>query len=200
MTNTLPSKNGSTQRPERSGSESAVGLQKYKRSPTGLGLGLLTPPARSGIPGQVRTASSTQPRPAPRRQGGVLLTRRNEPHLQARSGRRQAPDPAQAKWGRLLRPDPRRRAEDDRPDGRGVRRGVAAPRRPRCRRRRCPSRRPHRQGHRDRRHRDQHPGGLRRDRGQPEHGHPMHSSRRPSRTATWVSRCRSSRLAVSPPR
>jgi alkylation response protein AidB-like acyl-CoA dehydrogenase len=43
MTNTLPSKNGSTQRPERSGSESAVGLQKYKRSPTGLGLGLLTP-------------------------------------------------------------------------------------------------------------------------------------------------------------
>ena len=43
MTNTLPSTTGAKQRPKRSGSESAVGLQKYKRSPTGLGLALLTP-------------------------------------------------------------------------------------------------------------------------------------------------------------
>jgi alkylation response protein AidB-like acyl-CoA dehydrogenase len=43
MTNTLPSTNGSKQRPSRSGSESAVGLQKHKRSPTSMGLALLTP-------------------------------------------------------------------------------------------------------------------------------------------------------------
>ena len=43
MTNTLPSKNGSKQRPNRSGAESAIGLQKHKRSPTAVGLGLITP-------------------------------------------------------------------------------------------------------------------------------------------------------------
>jgi alkylation response protein AidB-like acyl-CoA dehydrogenase len=41
MTNTLPSKNGST--PKRAGRESAVGLQKHKRSPTDIGLALITP-------------------------------------------------------------------------------------------------------------------------------------------------------------
>jgi alkylation response protein AidB-like acyl-CoA dehydrogenase len=43
MTNTLPSKNGSKKRIVRSGSQSAVGLQKHKRTPTSVGLALLTP-------------------------------------------------------------------------------------------------------------------------------------------------------------
>jgi alkylation response protein AidB-like acyl-CoA dehydrogenase len=43
MTNTLPSKNGSTPRPKRAGKESAVGQQKHKRSPTDIGLALITP-------------------------------------------------------------------------------------------------------------------------------------------------------------
>jgi alkylation response protein AidB-like acyl-CoA dehydrogenase len=43
MTNTLPSKNGSTPRPKRAGKESAVGLHKHKRSPTDIGLALITP-------------------------------------------------------------------------------------------------------------------------------------------------------------
>jgi alkylation response protein AidB-like acyl-CoA dehydrogenase len=42
MTNTLPSKNG-TKPAKRSGKESAVGLQKHKRSPTDIGLALITP-------------------------------------------------------------------------------------------------------------------------------------------------------------
>jgi alkylation response protein AidB-like acyl-CoA dehydrogenase len=40
MTNTLPSKNGT--KPRR-GAESAVGLQKHKRTPTDIGLALITP-------------------------------------------------------------------------------------------------------------------------------------------------------------
>ncbi|HEX2285461.1 MAG TPA: acyl-CoA dehydrogenase family protein, partial [Mycobacterium sp.] len=43
MTNTVPPKNGSTPRPKRSGKESAVGLQKHKRTPTDIGLALITP-------------------------------------------------------------------------------------------------------------------------------------------------------------
>ena len=43
MTNTLPAKNGTNQRPKRSGSESAVGLQRHKRSATDIGLALITP-------------------------------------------------------------------------------------------------------------------------------------------------------------
>jgi alkylation response protein AidB-like acyl-CoA dehydrogenase len=43
MTNTLPSKNGTKQRPSRSGSESAVGLQRHRRSATSVGLALITP-------------------------------------------------------------------------------------------------------------------------------------------------------------
>jgi alkylation response protein AidB-like acyl-CoA dehydrogenase len=43
MTNTLPSKNGSRPRPKRSGRESAVGLQKHKRTATDIGLALITP-------------------------------------------------------------------------------------------------------------------------------------------------------------
>ncbi len=43
MTNTLPSKSGSTPRPKRSGKESAVGVRKHKRSATDLGLALVTP-------------------------------------------------------------------------------------------------------------------------------------------------------------
>jgi alkylation response protein AidB-like acyl-CoA dehydrogenase len=43
MTNTLPSTDGTKQRPERSGFESAVGLRKHKRSPTDVGLALITP-------------------------------------------------------------------------------------------------------------------------------------------------------------
>lgn len=41
MTNTAT--NGSKQRPPRTGRESAVGLQKHKRSPTDIGLALITP-------------------------------------------------------------------------------------------------------------------------------------------------------------
>lgn len=43
MTNTLPSKNGSTPRPKRTGRQSAVGLQKHKRTATDLGLAIVTP-------------------------------------------------------------------------------------------------------------------------------------------------------------
>ncbi|MGE2712808.1 acyl-CoA dehydrogenase family protein [Mycolicibacterium litorale] len=43
MTNTLPSKNGTTARPKRSGKESAVGLQRHKRTATDIGLALITP-------------------------------------------------------------------------------------------------------------------------------------------------------------
>lgn len=43
MTNTLPSKNGSATRPIRSGQQSAVGLQKHKRTATDIGLALITP-------------------------------------------------------------------------------------------------------------------------------------------------------------
>ena len=43
MTNTLPSKNGSTPRPKRAGKESAVGLRKHKRTATDLGLAIVTP-------------------------------------------------------------------------------------------------------------------------------------------------------------
>ena len=42
MTNTLPPKNG-TKPPKRSGRDSAVGLQKHKRTPTSIGLALITP-------------------------------------------------------------------------------------------------------------------------------------------------------------
>ena len=42
MTNTLPSKNG-TKPPKRAGRESAVGLQKHKRTATDIGLALITP-------------------------------------------------------------------------------------------------------------------------------------------------------------
>lgn len=43
MTNTLPSKNGSKARPKRKGPESAVGLQRHKRTATDIGLALITP-------------------------------------------------------------------------------------------------------------------------------------------------------------
>ncbi|HEV7422867.1 MAG TPA: acyl-CoA dehydrogenase family protein [Mycobacterium sp.] len=43
MTNTLPSKNGTKQRTARSGSESAVGLRRHKRTATDIGLALITP-------------------------------------------------------------------------------------------------------------------------------------------------------------
>jgi alkylation response protein AidB-like acyl-CoA dehydrogenase len=43
MTNTLPAKTGTNQRPKRSGSVSAVGLQRHKRSATDIGLALITP-------------------------------------------------------------------------------------------------------------------------------------------------------------
>ncbi|MDT5326676.1 MAG: hypothetical protein QOF25_3828 [Mycobacterium sp.] len=43
MTNTLPARNGTKQRPKRSGSESAVGMQRHKRTATDIGLALITP-------------------------------------------------------------------------------------------------------------------------------------------------------------
>ena len=43
MTNTLPSENGAKPRPKRSGKESAVGMQKHKRTAIDIGLALITP-------------------------------------------------------------------------------------------------------------------------------------------------------------
>lgn len=43
MTNTLPSKNGTTSRPSGHGQQSAVGLSKHKRTATDIGLALITP-------------------------------------------------------------------------------------------------------------------------------------------------------------
>ena len=46
MTNTLPqngTKAGSAQRPVRKGPESAIGLQRHKRTATDIGLALITP-------------------------------------------------------------------------------------------------------------------------------------------------------------
>ncbi|HXO50440.1 MAG TPA: acyl-CoA dehydrogenase family protein [Mycobacterium sp.] len=43
MTNTLPSKSGSTPRPKRTGRESAVGKQKHKRTAIDVGLAVITP-------------------------------------------------------------------------------------------------------------------------------------------------------------
>jgi alkylation response protein AidB-like acyl-CoA dehydrogenase len=43
MTNTLPSKSGSTPRPKRTGRESAVGTQKHKRTAIDVGLAVITP-------------------------------------------------------------------------------------------------------------------------------------------------------------
>jgi alkylation response protein AidB-like acyl-CoA dehydrogenase len=43
MTNTLPSENSAKPRPKRTGRESAVGLQRHKRTPTDIGLALITP-------------------------------------------------------------------------------------------------------------------------------------------------------------
>jgi alkylation response protein AidB-like acyl-CoA dehydrogenase len=43
MTNTLPSENGTKSRPKRTGKESAVGLHRHKRTPTDIGLALITP-------------------------------------------------------------------------------------------------------------------------------------------------------------
>ena len=43
MTNTLPAKNGTPRRREPSGAESAVGLQRHKRTVTDIGLALITP-------------------------------------------------------------------------------------------------------------------------------------------------------------
>jgi alkylation response protein AidB-like acyl-CoA dehydrogenase len=43
MTNTLPSKDETKRRPKRSGAESAIGLQRHKRTATDVGLALITP-------------------------------------------------------------------------------------------------------------------------------------------------------------
>ena len=43
MTNTLPSENGAKPRPKRTGKESAVGMQKHKRTAIDIGLALITP-------------------------------------------------------------------------------------------------------------------------------------------------------------
>jgi len=73
MTNTLPAKSGTNQRPKRSGSESAVGLQRHKRTATDIGLALITPilgqefldrhglrdPLNRGLRFGVKTAFST---------------------------------------------------------------------------------------------------------------------------------------------
>src|SRR5690242_1438375 len=43
MTNTLPSQNGAEPHPKRSGRDSAVGMQRHKRTATDIGLALITP-------------------------------------------------------------------------------------------------------------------------------------------------------------
>jgi alkylation response protein AidB-like acyl-CoA dehydrogenase len=43
MTNTLPSDSGSKSRRRRTGNQSAVGMRKHKRTPTAIGLALITP-------------------------------------------------------------------------------------------------------------------------------------------------------------
>ena len=165
MTNTLPSKNGS-KRTKAAGRESAVGLQKHKRTATDIGLALITP-----IVGQdswtAQPARSAQPRAAVRRQAGVLRRRRIDPPVQAHPGPRQGADPAKAERRRLLRPDPRRRPEDDRRDGQ-----TSSPRRSCVPPRATPTTprlpaRPDRQGRRTGHHRDQHPRGFRRHRRPP---------------------------------
>ena len=171
MTNTLPSKNGSKPRPKRTGKESAVGMQKHKRTATDIGPGADHADRRPGVPGPLQPARSAQPRAQVRRQAGVLRGRRVHPAVQARPGPRQGADPAKDQRRRLLRPHPRRRPEDDRRDRRGVRRRNPAPRRPRRRRRRQLSAGPGRQGRRTRHHRHQRPRGLRRHRRAPRGGH-----------------------------
>ena len=89
----------------------------------------------------LQPARPAQPRPALRRQDGVLGRRGRQPR--SSSGSRawaRPPTRLKASGKRLLRPDPRRRPADDRRDRQGVRRRDSAPGRPRRRRRRRPTR------------------------------------------------------------
>ena len=180
---------------------SAIGLQRHKRSATRYRPRLPDhADRRPGVPRQAPPARPAEPGPALWRQDGVLRRRRIDTPVQAHSGPGQDADPAEAQRLRLLRPDPRRRPEDDRRDRQRIRRGDPAARRPRRRRRgRLPGR-PDRQGRRTRHHRDQHPRGLRRHRRAPRRPSPTPWLPRRWPTATWAWRCRSWRPAVSPPR
>ncbi len=86
-------------------------------------------------------------------------------------------------YRRLLRPHPRRRPEDDRRDGRAVRRGDPATGRPRGRRCRGLPGRPDHQSRRTRHHRHQGSRGLRRYRRSAHHSH-----QRPRRRGTRLRR------------
>ncbi len=114
MTNTLPSKNGSAPRPKRAGKESAVGLAQAQAQRHRPRTGHCHPAGRPGVPRPLPPARPAQPRPSVRRQAGVLGRGRGDPAVQARLGCAGRPDAAEEERLRLLRPDPRRRAEDDR--------------------------------------------------------------------------------------
>ena len=117
MTNTLPSKNGSTPRPRRAGKESAVGLRKHKRTATDLGLAIVTPlvgqefldrynlrePLNRGLKYGVKQAFSV----------AGAATRQ----FKRVSGAQRGADAAEEERRRLLRPHPRRRTADDRRHG-----------------------------------------------------------------------------------
>ncbi len=122
---------------------------------------------RPGIPGQIPSARPDEPGPALRHQGDLFHRGRGFPAVQAGPEHPQRTHPAQVQRQGLLRPEARRRAEDDRRDPRGIRRRGAAARGARRRRGGELPARPDREGRRTRHHRDQHPQGLRRHRRTP---------------------------------
>jgi len=88
MTNTLPSKNGNMQRRRRSGRESAVGLQRHKRTATDVVLALITPLLGQEFPGSLRAcvirstagcATASRPRSPPlaRRRANSIACKRS---------------------------------------------------------------------------------------------------------------------------
>ena len=90
MTNTLPSENGAKPRPKRTGKESAVGLQKHKRTATDIGLALITPIVGQEFLDRYNLRDPLNRSPEVRRQAGVLRGRRVDPAVQAHPRSRQA--------------------------------------------------------------------------------------------------------------
>ena len=139
MTNTIDRK--SARAPKKNGRESAVGAHKHKRTPTDIGLALITPivgqefldkhnlrdPLNRGLKYGVKQVFSV-----------VGATNRQFKKV---SGAQERPDATEGQRSRLLRPDAGRRPEDDRRDRQRVRRRGSSARRPRGRRKRkLPSR------------------------------------------------------------
>ena len=165
MTNTIDRK--SARAPKSNGRESAVGRHKHKRTPTDIGLALITPIVGQEFLDRHNLRDPLNRGLQVRRQAGLLRRRRHHPPVQDGVRGQGWPDPTEGERSRLLRPDPRRRPEDDRRDRRRVRRRGAAARRPRSRRNRKLSGRSRREGQRTGHHGDQHPRGFRRDRRTP---------------------------------